>query len=117
MACILAGRTDIRASQEKMAEWIAAKTNGRPTNIRAGYHVRNGINGSAFVDYDDLAFTAPFAVNAMLGKNQIWLNRLWSSITGGDYGIRTDYYGDAIRLQVLLVVSGNWWMPYGATSP
>lgn len=112
MAYILTGKADIRASQVKMAGWIAAKTGNKPTNIKAGYRVRNGVNGTAFENYDDLAFTAPFAVNAMVGGNQIWLNRLWTSITGGDYGPKVDYFGDAIRLQVLLVVSGNWWLPY-----
>ena len=49
----------------------------------------------------------------MLGgaAGQAWLNSLWDSITGGDFGIETDYYGDSIRLQVLLTVSGNWWSP------
>ena len=46
-----------------------------------------------------------------LGGNQEWLNKLWSSITGGGAPLAVDYYGDAIRLQVLLVVSGNWWLP------
>ena len=111
MAYILSGKSDIRRFQQKMAEWIAAKAENDPSKIRAGYCVRNGVNGAAFVDYDDLAFTAPFAVNAMLGGNQEWLNKLWSSITGGGAPLAVDYYGDAIRLQVLLVVSGNWWLP------
>ena len=111
MAYILSGKSDIHRSQQKMAEWIALKTENDPSKIRAGYCVRNGINGAAFVDYDDLAFTAPFAVNAMLGGNQEWLNKLWSSITGGGAPLAVDYYGDAIRLQVMLVVSGNLWLP------
>lgn len=111
MAYILSGKSDIHRSQQKMAEWIALKTENDPSKIRAGYCVRNGINGAAFVDYDDLAFTAPFAVNAMLGGNQEWLNKLWSSITGVGAPLAVDYYGDAIRLQVMLVVSGNWWLP------
>jgi len=65
------------------------------------------------VSYDDLAFTGPMAVDAMLGGSagQGWLNSLWTSITGGDYGTTTDYYGDTLRMQVLIVVSGNWWTP------
>jgi hypothetical protein len=53
------------------------------------------------------------AVEAMLGGGgaQSWLNSLWTSITGGDYGTKVDYYGDTIRMQVLLTVSGNWWTP------
>jgi hypothetical protein len=75
--------------------------------------VRNGRNGDAFVDFSDLAFTAPFAVDAMLGgsQSQAWLNSLWTSITGGDFGLKTDYYGDTVRMQVLLTVAGDWWHP------
>ena len=93
--------------------WIESKTGGKPIRIRAGYYVRNGTNGESFVDYDDLAFTAPFAVNAMTGGtgSQTWLNRLWSSIVGGDYSSKVDYFGDTIRLQVMLTVAGDWWQP------
>ena len=45
------------------------------------------------------------------GAAQGWLNDLWASINGGDYGPVRDYYGDAIRMQVMLTVSGNWWSP------
>jgi hypothetical protein len=43
--------------------------------------------------------------------SQAWLNRLWTSITGGNFGLRNDYYGDTIRMQVLLTVAGDWWRP------
>jgi hypothetical protein len=52
----------------------------------------------------------------MMGEDQKWLDSLWTSITGGDYGIKEGYFGDAIRLQVLLVVSGNWWLPVDGAS-
>lgn len=113
MSYIVEGRTDMLASQQRTAAWIAAATGGVPRNIRAGYYVRNGPNGQAYADYGDLAFTAPMAVNAMLGgpAGQAWLNSLWTSITGGDYPVTAGYYGDTIRMQVLLTVSGNWWAP------
>jgi hypothetical protein len=84
-----------------------------PTNLDAGYYVLNGPNGNNFRNYHDLPFTAPMAVNAMLGgaASQTWLNSLWTSINGGDYGNVNGYYGDAIRLQVMITVSGNWWRP------
>jgi hypothetical protein len=94
-----------------MANWISCTTDKQPRNIKAGYWVTNGPNGPVFGNYNDLAFTAPFAVNAMLGNDPQWLNRLWTSITGGDFGPTQGYYADAIRLQVLLVVSGIWWFP------
>lgn len=113
MSYILNGRTELLASQQKTLTWIRTQTSGIPRKIRAGYFIRNGPNGKAYVNFDDLAFTAPMAVNAMLGGSnaQPWLNRLWTSITGGDYGEITTYYRDAIRLQVLLTISGNWWAP------
>jgi endoglucanase len=113
MSYILQARTDMLPVLRKQAAWIRNKTGSNPVNIRAGYYVRNGVNGRSFENYDDLAFTAPFAVNAMVGgaAGQTWLNNLWTSITGGNYGIKEGYYGDTIRLQVMLTVAGNWWQP------
>ncbi|MBT9596061.1 MAG: beta-glucanase [Vitreoscilla sp.] len=106
-------RSDMLAVQKKMASWIRGKTGSKAINVDAGYYVRNGTNGNSFETYDDLAFTAPMAVNAMLGGSagQTWLNNLWASITGGNYGPTVDYFGDSIRMQVLITVSGNWWTP------
>lgn len=109
MSYIVEGRGDMLASQMQTTAWIAAATSGVPTRIRAGYR----LNGTALESYGDLAFAAPMAVNAMLGgaASQQWLDSLWTSITGGDYGLTEGYYADTIRLQVLLTVSGNWWAP------
>ena len=113
MAYLLEERTEILAALQAQAAWIRTKAPGRPTRIKAGYFVRNGRNGKPFVTYHDLPFTAPFTVNAMVGgaAGQTWLNRLWRSIAGGDYGIQWDYFGDSIRLQVMLTVAGDWWQP------
>ena len=107
------GRTDMLAALRKQASWIRTKTLGDPSRIKAGYIVRNGVNGTNFVNFSDLPFTAPFAVNAMTGGSagQTWLNSLWTSITGGDFAETEDYYGDSIRLQVLLTLAGDWWQP------
>ena len=113
MSYIVEGNTSIRAALRRQNSWIRKTTSGDPSRIKAGYYVGNGTNGQAFVNYSDLPFTAPFAVTAMLGgaRQQGWLNAMWDSITGGDFGPTTEYYGDSIRLQVLLTVSGNWWSP------
>ncbi len=113
MSYIANGKTDMQATQVKTASWIRGLTGGTPNKVRAGYYIKNGTNGKSYVSYDDLAFTAPMAVDAMLGGSagQAWLNSLWTSITGGDYGTTNDYYGDTIRMQVLITVSGNWWTP------
>jgi endo-1,4-beta-D-glucanase Y len=113
MSYIVNGRTDMLSAEQKTASWIRSTTGGTPNRIRAGYYIKNGPNGQSYVNYDDLAFTGPMAVDAMLGGSagQGWMNSLWTSITGGDYGNVTDYYGDSLRMQVLIVVSGNWWTP------
>lgn len=113
MSYLLEGRDEMLPALRKQARWIERATGGDPSRIRAGYYVRNGTNGDPFVSYSDLPFTAPFAVSAMLGgkRSQDWLNALWRSITGADFGALNDYYGDSIRMQVMLTVSGNWWQP------
>jgi endo-1,4-beta-D-glucanase Y len=110
---IVNGRTDMLPALRKQASWIRQTTSGDPSRIKAGYYVLNGPNGQNFVNYSDLPFTAPFVVNAMTGgkAGQAWLNALWTSITGGDFNKKTDYYGDTIRLQVMLTVAGDWWAP------
>jgi len=113
MSYIVNGRTEMLPALRKQTKWIQAATNGRPSRIKAGYYVRNGPNGTSYVNYSDLPFTAPFAVNAMTAgtAGQAWLNRLWTSITGGSFSKTEDYYGDSIRLQVMLTVAGDWWAP------
>jgi endoglucanase len=89
----------------RASRWIRAKTRGRPARVRAGYSLR----GRALVDYGSMAFTAPFAVAAMSDPGgQAWLDALWAAMASG----RSEgYYADSIRLQSMLVVSGNWWAP------
>jgi hypothetical protein len=112
MAYIVSGKSDILSVLTTQNFWIMSLTGGSQNKILAGYYVKNGPNGTSFEDYGDLCFTAPFAVLAMIDpNNQDWLNKLWTSITGGDYGTYTNYFDDTIRMQVLLVVSGNWWSP------
>jgi endoglucanase len=113
MSYIVLGRDEILAAQQQQVRWIRQATADDPARIRAGYFVLNGANGQPFVHYADLAFTAPLAVNAMLGgpEGQAWMNRLWDSMNGRDWGPVVDYYGDSLRLMAELVVSGNWWQP------
>ena len=39
---------------------------------------------------------------------QAWLDSLWDAMASGP---PEGYYADSIRLQAMLVVSGNWWAP------
>lgn len=87
--------------------WIRSKTNENPSNIKAGYK----LDGTPLVSYDSLAFSAPFAVSAMINaNNQNWLNDLWSD-TSAQPTSDENYFSNSIRLLCFLVVSGNWWTP------
>ncbi len=110
MSYISFGQPDLLESQRKTTAWAKAKAGGEPTNFVAGYRISTG---EAFSKETDLPFVAPLAVGAMLGgaENQEWLNTLWDSITGKDFPEQDYYFGDSIRLQVLITVSGNWWTP------
>jgi endo-1,4-beta-D-glucanase Y len=113
MSYIVDGRTELLPAEQRTTSWIKGATGGATRKIRAGYYIENGHDGTPFVNYRDLAFTAPMAVNAMISGEacQGWLNSLWTAIDGGDFGKLNDYYGDSLRMQVLIVVSGNWWKP------
>jgi endo-1,4-beta-D-glucanase Y len=101
----LSGDAAARAAAARVSRWIRGTTRGRPSRVRAGYSLR----GRALVDYGSMAFTAPFAVAAMSDPGgQAWLDALWAAMASGS---SEGYYADSIRLQSMLVVSGNWWAP------
>jgi len=75
-----------------------------------------GMNGLALVAAPNW-FTPPFAVTAMAtGADRQWIDSFWKE-PGSELGFRGmgsyqgDTYGDYIRLLVLLVLSGNYWLP------
>jgi len=109
-AYVAYNKTFLLNSIQTLSAWAQKATNQNP-KIKAGYY----LNGTSYVNYDDLAFTAPFAIAAMTDtSNPAWFNKLWSSITSGgpgSYKAITDYYADTIRMQVLIMASNNWWVP------
>ena len=101
----LSGDPGSRAAAAKMSRWARRRTAGRPGRIRAGYT----LGGKPLVRYGSMAYTAPFAVAAMSDPGgQGWLDRLWGAVAAAK---PDGYYPDSIRMQSLLVVSGNWWSP------
>lgn len=90
-------------------KWIQLKTNNSPEKINAGYL----LNGDAIdrSDYYSPAFIAPFAVGAMVSRNnQNWLDSLFSYLISSkieDYR----YYDNTIKMLTLIVLSGNYWSP------
>jgi endoglucanase len=104
------------AQVQKMSAWMRTSTNGNPANIRGGYK----LDGTALNSWNDLFFVSPFAVAAMTGTtaaDQTWLNALYSNIYQRHN--TDDYFADAVTLQSLLAVTGNFWDPMAvlATDP
>ena len=90
----------------KINKWIITKTGGNPENIMAGYT----LDGSAVSNYQDMAFTGAYAVAAMAGGNQQWLDQCLSELVKPSTSDYT-YYANTLRILYLLVISGNYWMP------
>lgn len=96
------------AQVQKISNWARTSTGGDPNKIRGGYK----LDGTPLNDWQDIFYIAPMAVAAMTGEgavDQQWLNSLYNRVyqshnTG-------DYYGDAVTLQSLLAVTGNFWDP------
>jgi hypothetical protein len=93
-----------------------------------GYYVAGGKNGGRIRgdQYDELCYSAPFAVSAMIGgDNQTWYDTLYDAIAVNGPGHaenpgyidttgetrNSDYFGNSINLLVLILVTGNWWVP------
>ena len=106
---LLSGDARGRVAVDKMNVWIRKKTGGNPLNIRDGYRL-NGANVSGAI-YNEIEFVASFGVGAMVhSRNQAWLNSLWDAVAQRTIVSET-YYGNAIKMLALIVMSGNWWRP------
>lgn len=104
---ILTGDTRALNQLTALNNWIRNTTNQSPYDTKAGYK----LDGTPLVEYDSLAFVAPFAVSAMINaSNQNWLNALWS-YTSSQPTSDENYFANSIRLLCFLVITGNWWTP------
>lgn len=105
---LMAGEPRARLAVRRIDAWVRAKTTDDPRKIVDGYK----LDGTAIGTGSSLAFTAPFAVAAMIepatGTNQAWLDQLWDATAGQPLA---DYYGDTLALLAMIVASGNWWAP------
>jgi hypothetical protein len=93
-----------KTALQKINTWIMSATSNNPSKIMDGYKL-DGSKGSGQTGTSG-AFSSPFAVAAMIGNNQAWLDGLWTS-----RGINEDYYSDSITMLSMIVLSGNWWAP------
>jgi endo-1,4-beta-D-glucanase Y len=103
----------VRAART-ITTWIRRATGGDPDRVSTGYTLA----GEALGGRDSGAFFAPFAVAALVppaldadrGGAQAWLDALWRRMVATV--VRPDgYYAASVRLQSMLVASGNYWVP------
>jgi endo-1,4-beta-D-glucanase Y len=103
---ITSGNAASLASARKMNTWIKSKTGGNPNNIAVGY----SLAGTAIDSGSEPAFFAPFAVAATTDPgSQAWLDALWTKMVNTMF-TSSDYYSTSIQLQVMITVSGNYWI-------
>jgi endo-1,4-beta-D-glucanase Y len=104
------GASQAKTAMTKLLDWATGTpTNGDPQNFKSGYD----LNGTALVNYSDIAFVAPITLAATVdSKYQAFLNKGWGKLTTLT---ASDAYNDAIGLLSMLSISGNWWVPGGAT--
>ncbi|WP_344653018.1 glycosyl hydrolase family 8 [Cryptosporangium japonicum] len=104
---VLSGDPRSVAAAAHLNTFARTTTRDDPTRIKAGY----SLDGRVLADYTEPAFVVPFAVPAMLDRNgQHWIDAEWRYLTSTP--VRPDaYYPATIGLQVMLVLTGNWWTP------
>lgn len=106
---VVDGDAESRAAVRLMNRWIQVETAGDPSRIAGGYR----LDGTPISPDNEPAFVAPFAVAAMADRDsdsQDWLDALWEHVV--ETPIDPNHYFEAtVTLQVMLVVSGNFWAP------
>jgi len=106
---LLTGDSRSKTMVDKINRWIRETTKNDTYNLSAGYTLDgNDLKGR---DFEALSFSAPFAVSAMVDKqNQQWLNKLLAYLIG--YKLKDfDYYDNTIKMLDMIVISGNYWPP------
>lgn len=110
---VVAGNQQLQGQLQKLNAFIKQASGGNPANVTTGYYLDGTPNGSG----TDLAFTAPLLVSNMMPKadgtfDQAWLNALWDHVKNNSMTDNTDCYGNTIKLQCMIIASGNAWLPY-----
>jgi endo-1,4-beta-D-glucanase Y len=105
---LVSGDTRSRDAALQISSWVAKKSDGKPRAIRSGY----ALDGSVLPhSWYELSFAAPFAVGASVDSSQgAWENALWTNITSKKAAF-DGYYGSTLKLQAMLVLSNNYWLP------
>lgn len=97
------GSAEARSALLKISRWLREATGGDPEAIQAGY----ALDGTPLSSKADAAFTAPFLAGCMADAEA------WEYLAGGWplLGRAGGYYGDALTMLSMLLLSGNWWAP------
>ncbi len=103
---LLSGEPRAKEAVLKINRWLFNTTGGNVSKVWASYH----LDGSKAASWNDLSFTAPFTVGAMLDTNQIWLNDLYAKVLNTNINV-DGYYGNTLKLLSMLTISGNYWVP------
>ena len=104
---LINGDERAKAAVLKINQWLIESAEGSANNVYAGYY----LDGTHAVGWSDIAFTAPFAVGAMVDTaNQEWLNRLYAKILSANIA-NGGYYDNTLKMLALITLSGNYWVP------
>lgn len=104
MDYLINGNENAKKFADTITAFISEKTNGDPSDIKAGYK----LDGTPIEDYDDLCFTAPFMIAGACGDNTEWHDAVRETVV--NYG-EDVYFGDTIKMLCLIVDDGGWIVP------
>ncbi len=106
MHALFGGDARAQRAVSVLTRWFREETGDRPGRLRSGYR----LDGRAFGEGPSMAFTAPLALAAMVPgeSDQAWLDALWAAIAAAP---AEEYFGDSIKMLVMIVVSNNGWSP------
>jgi endo-1,4-beta-D-glucanase Y/regulation of enolase protein 1 (concanavalin A-like superfamily) len=111
---LLRGSSASLTEEQKMNSWIQSSSGGNATKVYPGYSLSGTPSNTS---YTDSAFTSPFGVCAMINSaNQTWVNSIWSWNVSGGITANDGYFGNSIKMQCIIVMSGNWWKPSYASA-
>jgi endo-1,4-beta-D-glucanase Y len=105
---LVSGDRRSRTAALRISRWISTKTEGTPRRIRSGYSLGGRVLPHSWFE---LSFAAPFAVGASVDSSQhTWGEAVWRKITS-EPPASDGYYGSTLKLQAMLVLSNNYWLP------
>ena len=86
-------------------QWLPKTCQGDPAAIVDGYNLRGRRWPRATTD--NQAFLAPFALAAVFGEDQDWLDECYRQMMAGEIA-EDDYFGNSIKALCLAAFCGRW---------